>query len=297
MGELFLARKEIGKFRMRVAVKRILSDRADDKDYIASLLDEANVASQLKHPNIATLHDFGNIEGTYFIAMEYIDGADLLSIIKKYGGDISINHAIYIMSEVCTGLDYAHNKADDFSKELINIVHRDISPQNILVSLDGDIKIVDFGIARAAQRQSKKTTVGIVKGKLHYMSPEQASASGEIDRRSDIFSLGLVCYELLAGERVYQGDTTQELLRMACQADITPLKQIRGDVPDELDRILMKALASRASQRYQTAKELYDDLRQFIHDNPEFECTRVEMSKFMLEHVKDKNSAASEGHD
>jgi len=283
MGELFLARKEIGKFRMRVAVKRILSERADDKDYISALLDEANLASQLKHPNIATLHDFGNIGGQYFIAMEFIDGENLLSIMNSYSGAFPVGYVIYIMGEVCRGLDYAHNKVDDFSNQPLNIVHRDVSPQNILISLEGSVKIVDFGIARAAQRQSKKTTVGIVKGKLHYMSPEQASASGAMDRRSDIFSLGLICHELLSGHKVYDGDTLQEILRQACNAEITSIAELRRDVPAEVDRIIMKCLAPELSQRYQTAKEVYEDLILFVRAHPETECTKAEMAKFMQE--------------
>ena len=283
MGELFLARKEIGKFRMRVAVKRILSERANDKDYITALLDEANVASQLKHPNIATLYDFGNIGGHYFIAMEYVDGENLLSIMNSCTGTFPVSHVIYIMEEVCRGLDYAHDKVDDFSSKPLNIVHRDISPQNILISLEGNVKIVDFGIARAAQRQSKQTTVGIVKGKLHYMSPEQASASGKMDRRSDIFSLGLICYELLSGHKVYDGSTLQEILKLACNAEITPIAQVRTDVPEELNRIIMKSLTPERSRRYQTAREVYEDLLLFVRAHPETECTKAEMAKFMQE--------------
>lgn len=283
MGELFFARKEIGKFRMRVAVKRILSERANDKDYITALLDEANLASQLKHPNIATLYDFGNIGGHYFIAMEYVDGENLLSIMNSYAGAFPVSHVIHIMEEVCRGLDYAHNKVDDFSNKPLNIVHRDISPQNILISLEGNVKIVDFGIARAAQRQSKQTTVGIVKGKLHYMSPEQASASGEMDRRSDIFSLGLICYELLSGRKVYDGNTLQEILKLACNAEIAPIAQVRKDVPEELNRIIMKALTPERSQRYQTAKEVSEDLLLFVSAHPETKCTKAEMAKFMQE--------------
>jgi serine/threonine-protein kinase len=288
MGELFLARKEIGKFRMRVAVKRILSERANDKDYITALLDEANVASQLKHPNIATLYDFGNIGGHYFIAMEYVSGENLLSIMNSYAGIFPVNYVIYIMEEVCKGLDYAHNKVDDFSNKPLNIVHRDISPQNLLISLEGNVKIVDFGIARAAQRQSKQTTVGIVKGKLHYMSPEQASGSGEMDRRSDIFSLGLICYELLSGHKVYDGNTLQEILKLACNAKIAPIAEVRKDVPDELNRIIMKCLAPEQSQRYQTAKEVYEDLLLFVSSHPETEGTKSEMAKFMHERAGGK---------
>ncbi|MEW6601898.1 MAG: serine/threonine-protein kinase [Nitrospirota bacterium] len=293
MGELFLARKEIGKFKMRVAVKRILSERADDKDYITALLDEANLASQLKHPNIATLHDFGNIGGQYFIAMEFIDGENLLSIMNSRAGAFPVSHVIYIMEEVCKGLDYAHNKVDDFSKKPLNIVHRDVSPQNILISVEGSVKIVDFGIARAAQRQSKKTTVGIVKGKLHYMSPEQASASGEMDRRSDIFSLGLICHEMLSGHKVYDGDTLQEILRMACNAEIAPVGEVRRDVPEELSRIIMKCLAPDLSQRYQTAKDVYEDLVRFVRAHPDMECSKAEMAKFMQEMGGNKDNDAT----
>ncbi len=286
MGELFLARKEIGQFKMRVAVKRILSERADDKDYISSLLDEANLASQLNHPNIATLHDFGNIQETYFIAMEYIDGENLLRIMDVSRGDIPVGLIIYIIGEVCKGLDYAHNKADDFSGQPLNIVHRDVSPQNILVSAGGEVKIVDFGIARAAQRQSKKTTVGIVKGKLHYMSPEQASAGGELDKRSDIFSLGLLLYELLAGKKVYQGETSQEVLRLACEAKVASISSVRPDIPGDLCTIVMKALEPDPSERYQTAGKMYEDFVQFIKNNPDYRRSKTDLAKFMEEKFK-----------
>ncbi len=283
MGELFVARKEVGDFRMRVALKRILSEKADDTEYISALLDEANLVSQLRHPNIATLHDFGNVMGTYFIAMEYIRGENLLSIMKRAGGDIPVGLALYVVSEVCKGLDYAHKKTDDFSGKPLNIVHRDISPQNILVSLEGDVKIVDFGIARAAQRQSKNTVCGVVKGKLHYMSPEQASAGGNIDSRSDIFSLGILFYELLSGNKVYRGETSHEILRLACEAEIPPLGERRGDLPGELNRIVMKMLERDPSQRYQSAGEVFRDIIDFVKVTPGFMYTKAALAAFMKE--------------
>ncbi|NOZ69935.1 MAG: serine/threonine protein kinase [Deferribacteres bacterium] len=282
MGELFVARKEVGDFRMRVALKRILSEKADDTEYISSLLDEANLVSQLRHPNIATLHDFGNVMGTYFIAMEYIKGENLLSIMKKAGGDMPVGLVLYVVSEVCKGLDYAHKKTDDFSGKPLNIVHRDISPQNILVSFEGDVKIV-VGIARAAQRQSKNTVCGVVKGKLHYMSPEQASASGNIDSRSDIFSLGILFYELLSGDRVYRGETSHEILKQACEAEILPIGEKRGDLPGELGRIVMKMLEREPLQRYQTAGEVFKDIIDFVKASPGFRYTRAELAEFMKE--------------
>ncbi len=287
MGELFLARKEIrkeiGSFSMRVAVKRILSEKANDKEYISFLFDEANLASQLRHPNIVTLHDFGDILGTYFIAMEFVEGENLLAIMNICQESIPVGQILYIISEICKGLDYAHNKNDDFSKKPLNIVHRDISPQNILVSFEGDVKIVDFGIARAAQRQSKNTTYGVVKGKLHYMSPEQASGSGVIDRRSDIFSLGIIFYELLSCHKVYRGDTIQELLRSACEADIPPIGTRRSDLPEDLNRIVMKILQHAPSQRYQTAGDLLKDIMSFSDKYTKFKCTKTELAGFMKE--------------
>ncbi len=289
MGELFVARKEVGDFRMRVALKRILSEKADDKEYISSLLDEANLVSQLHHPNIATLHDFGNVMGTYFIAMEYIKGENLLAVINKCHGDIPAALVLYIVSEICKGLDYAHNKTDDFSGKPLNIVHRDVSPQNILVSFEGDVKIVDFGIARAAQRQSKNTVCGVVKGKLHYMSPEQASAGTDIDRKSDIFSMGILFYELLSGDKVYRGETSHEILRLACEAEIPPIGETRGDLPGELNRIVMKTLEREPAMRYQTAGEVFKDIINFVKTSPEFMYTKAGLAGFMKERFREED--------
>ncbi len=283
MGEIFIARKEVENFRMRAAIKRILPERASDKEFITSLLDEANLASQLHHPNIVTIHDFGNAFGTYYIAMEYIHGKNLTDIMQGYKHKMPIAYSLYILAEICKGLDYAHNKRDDFSKKPLNIVHRDISPQNILVSFEGEVKIVDFGIAKAAQRKAKNTIIGVVKGKLLYMSPEQAAGKGDIDNRSDIFSLGLLFYELLSGKKANQGETLQEILTFACQPKITPIGKLIKDFPAPLDQMVMKALQLDPADRYQTAGELLKDIIKFLGEHPGLKCDKKATAKFMLE--------------
>jgi serine/threonine-protein kinase len=278
---------------MRAVIKRVLPERATDEKFITAFLDEANLASQLRHPNIVTIHDFGNDQGTYFIAMEFIDGENLLEIMKACENKVPIKYTLYIIAEACKGLDYAHNKIDDFTKKSLNIVHRDVSPQNILVAFDGDVKIVDFGIAKATQRQGKNTTVGIVKGKLLYMSREQASGKTDIDRKSDIFSLGLLFYELLSGESAYNGETFQEILTLACQAKMITIGERVKNLPADLNQIVKKVLEPEPENRYQTAELLIKDIIKFLRKNPEFRCSKAEMAKFMQEKCKDKKKPQS----
>lgn len=280
MGELFVAVKTSGGVKRRVAIKRILPEKADDEQIISSLVDEASLSSQLHHPNVVTLHDFGKIQGSYFIDMEYVEGVDLSSLMKQCRDEIRIAHALYIISEVCKGLDYAHKKKDDFTGEPLSIVHRDISPTNILISFGGEIKITDFGIAKAAQRVTKHTATGIIKGKLYYLSPEQAT-TGEIDYRSDLFSLGLVLYELLVGEKAFPGETSHEILMSVARAEIKPAGKLKQGLPDRLERIVMKSLAKDPSDRQQSAGELREEIGAFIEAHPEFGCSRETFSAFV----------------
>lgn len=280
MGELFVAVKESGGVRRRVAIKRILPEKASDEQVISSLIDEAALSSQLHHPNVVTLHDFGNIAGTYFIDMEYVEGVDLSAVMKCGRDEIEMNHALYIVTEVCKGLDYAHKKKDDFSGQPLLIVHRDISPTNILISFGGEVKITDFGIAKAAQRVTKNTATGIIKGKLYYLSPEQATG-GEVDYRSDLFSLGLVFYELLAGKKAFPGETSHEILMAVARANIEPVGHLRKDLPEGLERIVMKSLAANPPQRQQSAGELLEEINALIRKYPALDCSREALADFL----------------
>ena len=214
MADAFKARRSgVEGFQKIVAIKKILPHLADNEQFIAMFADEAKLAAQLSHPNIIHIFDLGKIEaGGYFIAMEHVDGRDLRGILqtaREVATPIPVPLAIYIASKIASALDYAHRRRDADGREL-GIVHRDVSPQNILISYEGDIKLCDFGIAKAASKAST-TQSGALKGKVQYMSPEQAWGR-PIDRRSDLFSLGSVLFEMLTGEPLFRGDNDLNLL-------------------------------------------------------------------------------------
>jgi predicted Ser/Thr protein kinase len=259
MAELFLADyvREDG-FRRKVAVKRILPHLVENPDFVKMFTREARVAAVLQHPNIVQIFDYGKIENAYFIAMEYIDGKNLGEILSTLKQGLPVDHAIFIISEICKGLDYAHTKRDDNSGEPLNIVHRDISPQNLLISYRGEVKISDFGISKARSEPSL-TQAGVIKGKLAYLSPEQALGKS-VDRTADIYALGLVFYETLTGKRVYQFSGDIEAIRAIPKMEIDPLMNAMPQVPQELNRIVMKCLEKKKDSRYQSASAVYADL-------------------------------------
>ena len=205
MAELFKAKKVgIEGFERVLAIKRILPHLSSDEEFIDMFIAEAKLVALLSHKNITQVYDFGKIGQNYFIAMEYIRGKDLRGLLKRCNEKnikFPITLAVFIAKEVASGLSYAHRQKDSMEKSL-NIIHRDVSPQNILISYDGDVKVVDFGIAKAGSQS--RTTTGVLKGKLSYMSPEQAWGK-TIDHRSDIFAIGIVLYEMLTGERLLRG--------------------------------------------------------------------------------------------
>ncbi len=277
MAEIHLARaKGIGGFEKMLALKVIHPKFSTDQEFIDMLVDEAKIAVQLSHVNIGQIFDLGQIDGTYYIAMEFIDGKDLYQLLVKCSElqiEIPIDVITFIAMEAAAGLQYAHTKADNYGRAL-NIVHRDISPQNILISYDGEVKIVDFGIAKASQR-SKETESGVIKGKFFYMSPEQAWGDN-IDARTDIFSAGICLYEMITGEMLYNEDKALALLDKVRKAAIPPMRQKRPDLPLALDGIILKALSRDREQRYQSAGELQRDLSAFLYSNwPDFNRGRL----------------------
>jgi serine/threonine protein kinase len=246
------------------AIKRILPSIAEDSDFINMFIDEAKLSLKLQHPNIAFTHEHGEANGTYYIAMEYIAGKDLRTVferLRKQGKSVPPELAAYVVSRVAAGLDYAHTKKDEDGHSL-DIVHRDISPQNVLLSFDGDVKIIDFGIAKAANK-IQRTQVGILKGKFGYMSPEQV-AGKEIDSRSDLFSLGVVLYEMLAGERLFVGANDHSVLDKVRSAEIPALSVVKKDLQPALERIVSQALTKEPSIRYQRGREFETDLRNYL---------------------------------
>ena len=258
-------------FERILAIKRILPNMAEDEEFINMFVDEARIAVQLSHSNIVQIYELGKFNEQYYIAMEYVSGRDLRQILdffKKTKVLVPQNAACYIISKICEGLDYAHRKNDPSGKPL-NFIHRDVSPQNILLSFDGDIKITDFGIAKAEDRASK-TQAGVLKGKFGYMSPEQVRGL-VIDRRSDIFAVGILLYEMVTGERLFLSESDFSTLEKVRNADVTPPSQINPDLSPELEAVVMKALAKERDDRYAWASDLQDDLQQFlIQDNSIF---------------------------
>jgi serine/threonine protein kinase len=271
MAEVFKA-KSFGEagFERLVAVKRILPSIAEDQEFIAMFVDEAKLAVQLTHPNIAQIFELGKVAETYFIALEYVGGKDLRAIFeraKKRGETVPVPMACYLVMKLCEGLDYAHNKKDAAGRAL-ELVHRDVSPQNILVSYDGDVKLIDFGIAKAASKSSK-TQAGILKGKFGYMSPEQVRGL-QVDRRSDVFAVGICLYELLTMERLFVGESDFSTLEKVRNVEIMPPTSYNRKVPDELEAIVLKALAKHPEDRYRTAMDLHDDLQSFMYTSGNF---------------------------
>ena len=266
MAEIHLAKTAgIAGFEKYVALKMIHPNFAEDEQFIQMLVDEAKIAVQLTHGNIAQTFDLGRVGETYYITMEYVDGADLYKILRRASEqdvETPLDVCAFIGKEVSSALDHAHRKRDHTGKSL-GIVHRDVSPQNVLVSYSGEVKLVDFGIAKATMKV-RQTAVGVIKGKYYYMSPEQAWGD-PIDHRSDIFSAGIVLYEMITGQMLYLEEDLHKLLEMARKAEIAPPSKLRRGVPPQLERIVMNALAKQPGERYQSAGDLATDLERFLH--------------------------------
>ncbi len=283
MAEVWLARQTgIEGFNRHVVIKRILPHLAEDPEFVHMFLNEAKIASRFNHPNIAQIYDLGETEGTYFIAMEFIHGEDLARIMRRAfttGQWVARPLAIRIVADACAGLYYAHSRTDEQGRPL-RVVHRDISPQNILVSFDGSVKLVDFGIAKAAD-QASNTQSGALKGKFAYMAPEQAQGK-PLDNRSDIFALGLVLYELITGIRPLKRESELATLQAALECVIeAPSKAV--DVPEEIDEVVMKALAKAQDDRYRDARQFQMALEQILVAEGTV-ATSVQISELM-EHL------------
>ncbi len=251
-------------FEKAVAVKKILPHLSAEQEAVSYFIDEARLAALLQHPNVVQIYDFGRLEDTYFIAMEYLFGKDLRTVLQsaeQRGMPLSLENLLYIASGVCSGLDYAH-KMKDLQGQLLNIIHRDVSPQNIFLTYDGQVKIIDFGIAKAASRITN-TRSGVIKGKVAYMSPEQAEGH-EVDHRSDIFSVGILLYEMVTGRFMYEGDA-MEMLSQAREARFTRAERVVRDIPECLVVVLDMALAKHPDDRYDSCGDMLSDLEDCIY--------------------------------
>ena len=265
MAELFLA-KQVGMegFERVVAIKRILAHLAYDEEFINMFRDEARIVAKLTHPNIVQIYDLGKSDDTYFIAMEYIPGRNLSSVAKKARALNEKLPPAYIarcVAQACEGLHYAHTRSDMNGRPL-KIVHRDVSPQNIIVSFEGTVKLVDFGIAKAATKIAH-TRAGVLKGKYAYMSPEQIRGE-EVDARSDLFAGGIVLYELLCGRRPFEKENSIQTLKSIVQERHRDCRELNADIPDALAAIIDKALEKDRNRRYQDAQELQIALEDFV---------------------------------
>lgn len=280
MAEILLAvLMGVEGFEKLTAIKRILPHLSHNQEFISMFISEAKLAAQLTHQNITHIYDFGRIDESYYIAMEYVRGKNLRELVmqcRHSGAGLTIPLVLDIIEAVCLGLDYAHRKRGLDNKPF-NLVHRDINPHNILVSYEGEVKLVDFGIAKAAM-QSQETKVGVLKGKVSYMSPEQVSGQA-LDKRSDIFSLGIVLYELITGQRLFRGETEVDSLLMIRQAEIPSPSKINHLITQELERVILKALTKDRTARYQSAAELCADIQKVRSDFSSGE--KVGLSVFM----------------
>jgi eukaryotic-like serine/threonine-protein kinase len=267
MAEVYRAKAfGVEGFERIVAVKRILPSIAVDTDFIKMFIDEAKLAVQLNHANIAQIFDLGKVDGNYYIALEYVHGKDLRHLFDQQvaqGETLPIELACYVMMKICEGLDYAHRKRDAQGRAL-ELVHRDVSPQNMLISFEGEVKLCDFGIAKAATK-STQTRAGILKGKFGYLSPEQVRGES-VDQRSDIFGIGIVLHELLTGERLFVGDSDLSTIEKVRNVEVKPPRALNPAVPQELERVVLKALARDKNERFQTALELHDALQNVLLD-------------------------------
>ncbi len=284
MAEIYLSKKLAAEGLQKfVAVKRILSQHSASEDFIRMFKDEAKIAVNLSHSNVVGIHDFGIENKQLYIVMEYVEGKNLRQILnrlKQLHKRFSISHIVYASKMIAAGLDHAHRLIDATTGEPLNIIHRDMSPQNVMVSFEGEVKIIDFGIAKSTTQQ-ENTRVGTLKGKFGYMSPEQVDGL-EVDGRTDIFAMGIMIWEMLSEQRLFLSNNEMTTLRKIRDCKIPSLRQIDPNIPIEIEKIVNKALTRNKAQRYQTAAELQKDLQSFLNRyNPDF--SSQDFSEFIKE--------------
>ncbi len=297
MAEVFRGVAEsLQGFKKNIAIKRILPNLCKNKKFISMFLDEARLSLHLQHTNIVGVFDIGVSpdavgDNTYFIVMEYVDGIHLKGLVESYRRQnrrLSVAQTLYVLMEVCRGLAYAHDLVDPDDNRPLNIVHRDISPPNILISKMGEVKLVDFGLAKA-NSQLESTDPGVVKGKFSYLSPE-AACGKEVDRRADIFAVGILLYELLTGRRLFYGENDYQTVELVRQARVPSISQQNPEVEPELEAVVRKALARDLDQRFQTAGELQDAIAQYLFSRG-LKVTNRDIAAIVRDCVAEKQKA------
>src|SRR3989338_3589282 len=265
MAEIFLGKaRDPHGIEKPVVIKRIRPHIAASPEFVEMLVDEAKIAVMLSHGNIAQIYDLGKVADDYFIVMEYVEGKTISQVMKRLrtqGKFIPVAYAASIGLEIASALDYMHRKSDDHGNPL-HIVHRDISPQNVILSTAGTVKIIDFGIAKAKTKIST-TDSGVLKGKFAYMSPEHAEGM-KLDHRTDIFSLGIILFELLTGQRLFKGKNNVETVRNVRKSKVPPPSATRSSIPKAFDKIVAKALQRDRDKRYQSAHDMAQDLTKLL---------------------------------
>jgi serine/threonine protein kinase len=277
MAELFLA--EDTERKEQVVIKRILPYLSQEAEFVRMFLDEARIAAQLHHPNVVTVYELGKLEDSIFLAMEHVDGIDLRKILQqetKKKSEVPYTFAAYVTAQVCAGLFYAHNTQGIDGRPLA-LIHRAVSPQNVMVGYDGRVKIVDFGIAKAGafMEQSKP---GVIKGKFLYLSPEQLSQE-KLDHRADLFALGTMLYEVTTGRSPFHRTTTEAVIYAIRAEEPPPPSQFRADFPEPLARVIARCLEKDRTRRYQQASEVERDLQAFLDATPTID--RVALSQYV----------------
>ncbi len=284
MAEIFLAKQAgVEGFEKLLALKKIRPHLSGHENFVGMFLNEAKLAALLTHPNIVQIYDLGRVGESFFIAMEYVSGRDMSRVVPKCAAlqiPLPIEYALKIASSALEALYYAHNKTDASGNPL-HIVHRDVTPENILVAYTGAVKIADFGIAKATSQLDTRneTRAGEIKGKLSYMSPEQCMGK-DIDHRSDIFSLGVVLYEWLTGFRLFSGDNDMAVMNNIIEGKIYPPSYFKGTIPEVIEMIIMKSLEKDRKKRYQSAWDMQFDIDSFLSSN-EFTPSNIHLANFM----------------
>ncbi len=283
MAEVFKAKTfSHGGFEKLLVIKRILNHLSDNEEFVEMFVDEARISVELQHPNIIQVFDFGRMHENYYIAMECVEGKDTKGILRKLAERRKLlpnEYAVYVAHEICKGLDYAH-KRPDASGQLLGIIHRDISPSNILVSYTGEVKIADFGIAKA-RISAYITKDGVLKGKFEYMSPEQACGE-QIDLRSDIFATGIILHEMLTGRRLFKTESDVQTLERIKRGEVDPPSKLNPAVPPRLDELVLKALSIDREDRFEDARAMQTALLEFMYPATP-DLVRESLSHFMTE--------------
>ncbi|HEY4185893.1 MAG TPA: protein kinase [Polyangia bacterium] len=296
MAEVFRGVAEsLQGFRKNIAIKRVLPALTQNKKFVAMFLDEARLSLGLQHANIVQVFDIGHSEDTYFIVMEYVDGVDLKALLewrRRMGKRLPMAVSLNIVNEICKGLSYAHELLNAETGRPLGIVHRDVSPPNVLISKQGEVKVVDFGLAKASS-QIETTDPGVVKGKMSYLSPEAARGE-EVDSRSDIFSVGILLYELLTGKRLFYGETDYQTVELVRNARIPPIKAQNPEVEQELEDIVRKTLAKNREDRFQSANDLQDALAHYSYSRGLKVISR-DVADLVRQCLEDKSAQSSGG--